>query len=341
MHDFLPKISIIFPSYNGEKFLHRNLDSIKQLSNLNEIELIIVDNNSKDSSKEIIKSYSKTLHVKLVELNNNVGFAKACNLGATYAKGEFIFITNQDMLFLKNFFQELLTIYKGYKKNQEIIISPAIIFEGNGLHYFGAKIHILGFSYSPNVGQKLPHKQIVVKTQRISGGSLFIKNELFLKLGGFDNIYFMYYEDTDLSLRILREGIKMYTTSFPYLIHQKHEWNFNNFRYYLLERNRFILIFKNISNYRKLIPLFIIIELSLIFQSILIRKFKVRIRIYYELFSKLKFIKYLRNKSKEKMILIPYQKLDRNLDPILLGEMKDSIFFNRMLSFFNFLLKLF
>ncbi len=341
MHDFVPKISIIFPSYNGEKFLHRNLDSIKQLSNLNEIELIIVDNNSKDSSKEIIKSYSKTLHIKLVELNNNVGFGKACNLGATYAKGEFIFITNQDMLFIKNFFQEVLIIYKNYKKNQEIIISPAIVFEGNGIHYFGAKIHILGFSYSPNVGQKLPHKQIVVKTQRISGGSLFIKNELFLKLGGFDSIYFMYYEDTDLSLSILREGIKMYTTSVPYLIHQKHEWNFNDFRYYLLERNRFILIFKNISNYRKLIPLFIIIELILIFQSILIRKFKLKIRIYYELFSKFKFIKYLRNKSKKKMILIPYQKLDRNLDPILLGEMKDSIFFNRMLSFFNFLLKLF
>jgi GT2 family glycosyltransferase len=281
------------------------------------------------------------LHIKLVELNNNVGFGKACNLGATYAKGEFIFITNQDMIFLRNFFQELLDIYKDFKKNQEIIISPAIIFEGNGIHYFGAKIHILGFSYSPNVGQKLPHKQIVVKTQRISGGSLFIKNELFLKLGGFDNIYFMYYEDTDLSLRILREGIKMYTTNVPYLIHQKHEWNFNDFRYYLLERNRFILIFKNISNYRKLIPLFIIMELILIFQSILIRKFRLKIRIYFELYSKLKFIKHLRNKSKEKMILIPYQKLDRNLDPILLGEMKDSKFFNRMLSFFNFLLKLF
>jgi len=339
MHDFLPKISIIFPSYNGEKFLHRNLDSIKQLSNLNEIELIIVDNNSKDSSKEIIKSYSKTLHVKLVELNNNVGFAKACNIGATYAKGEFIFITNQDMLFLKNFFQELLTIYKNYKKNQEIIISPAIIFEGNGIHYFGAKIHILGFSYSPNLGQKLPHKQIVVKTQRISGGSLFIKNELFLKLGGFDNIYFMYYEDTDLSLRILREGIKMYTTSFPYLIHQKHEWNFNDFRYYLLERNRFILIFKNINHLKKLIPLFLLTEPLLLFQSIIMKKFRLRIRIYYELLSNLKKIKNLRKKSKQKMFLFPYQKLDKTLDPILLGEMKSFKVFIRFLGFINYLLK--
>ena len=341
MHDFLPKISIIFPSYNGEKFLHRNLDSIKQLSNLNEIELIIVDNNSKDSSKEIIKSYSKTLHIKLVELNNNVGFAKACNLGATYAKGEFLFITNQDMLFLKNFFQELLNIYKNYKKNQEIIISPAIVFEGNGIHYFGAKIHILGFSYTPNLGQKLPHKQIVVKTQRISGGSLFIKNELFLKLGGFDNIYFMYYEDTDLSLRILREGIKMYTTSVPYLIHQKHEWNFNDFRYYLLERNRFILIFKNINHFKKLIPLFLLTEPLLLFQSIIMKKFRLRIRIYYELLSNLKKIKNLRKKSKQKMFLFPYQRLDKTLDPILMGEMKNFKVFIRILDFINFLIEKF
>jgi len=341
MHDFLPKISIIFPSYNGEKFLCRNLDSIKQLSNLNEIELIIVDNNSKDSSKEIIKSYSKTLHIKLVELNNNVGFGKACNLGATYAKGEFLFITNQDTLFLKNFFQELLNIYKDYKKNQEIIISPAIVFEGNGIHYFGAKIHILGFSYTPNLGQKLPHKQIVLKTQRISGGSLFIKNELFLKLGGFDNIYFMYYEDTDLSLRILREGIKMYTTSVPYLIHQKHEWNFNDFRYYLLERNRFILIFKNFNHIKKIIPLFLLTEPLLLFQSIIIKKFRLRIRIYYELLSNLKKIKNLRIKSKQKMLLFPYQRLDKTLDKIFMGEMKNFKVFIRFLDFINYLLKKF
>ena len=135
----------------------------------------------------------------------------------------------------------------------------------------------------------------------------------------------MYYEDTDLSLRILREGIRMYTTNIPYLIHQKHEFNFNDFRYYLLERNRYILIYKNFKNYKKLYPLLIVLEVGLLFQSIIIKKFKIRIRIYYDLLSKLKIIKELRKKSINKRLLFPYQNLDRTLDPILIGEMLSII----------------
>ena len=339
MENTLPKISIIFPSYNGEKFLNRNLDSIIPLSKFNEIELVIIDNKSNDRSKEIIKSYRKGLNINLIELNKNKGFAKACNLGASYAKGEFLFITNQDMIFTPNFFKDLLDIYEKLKKNQEIVISPAIVFEGDGIHYYGAKIHFLGFSYTPNIGKKLPLERVVKKTQRFSGGSLFIKNTLFLKLGGFDEIYFMYYEDTDLSLRILREGIRMYTTSIPYLIHQKHEFNFNDFRYYLLERNRYILIYKNFKNYKKLYPLLIVLEVVLLFQSIIIKKFKLKIRIYYDLLSKLKIIKELRKKSINKRLLFPYQNLDRTLDPILIGEMKHSKIFNRFLRILNYLFK--
>ena len=51
MHEIKPKFSIIFPSYNGEEFLNRNLESIKRLSSLKEIELIVVDNYSKDSTQ--------------------------------------------------------------------------------------------------------------------------------------------------------------------------------------------------------------------------------------------------------------------------------------------------
>jgi len=54
----MAKISIIFPTYNGEKYIYRNLNSIKNLVNLNEIEIVIVDNNSTDSTKEIIKSFN-------------------------------------------------------------------------------------------------------------------------------------------------------------------------------------------------------------------------------------------------------------------------------------------
>ncbi|KKL63052.1 hypothetical protein LCGC14_2178980 [marine sediment metagenome] len=341
MEDHIPKISIIFPSYNGKQFLNRNLDSIIPLSKLNEIELIIIDNNSKDSSKEIIKSYDQVLKINLIEINENLGFGKACNLGASHAKGEFLFITNQDIIFIPHFFKTLLDLYRKLKKNQELVISPAIVFEGDGIHYFGAKIHFLGFSYTPNLGQKLPLKRIVKRTQRFSGGSLFIKKTLFTEMDGFDEIFFMYYEDTDLSLRLIRNGYEIHTTNIPYLIHQKHEWGFDNFRYYLLERNRFFFFFKNISSYMRVLPIILLSEIVLLFQSALIGKLKIRIRIYSELLTKFKIIKELRVKSKKETSLFPYHKLNRILDPILLGDYKHSKVFNKFLNLFNYVFKRF
>lgn len=334
------KFSIIFPCFNGEKFLKRNLDSVKNLSNLNEIELIVVDNNSTDSSLKIIKSYKNDIDIKIYRLNKNYGFAKACNIGVSKSKGEFIFITNQDVIFPPSFFQKLLKIYKKYKKNEEIIISPALVFESDGIHYFGAKTHFLGFSYTPEVSQKLPTKRIIKLTPRFSGCTLFVKKKLFLDAGGFDNHFFMYYEDTDLSLRFLRRNLKIYTTNDPFLIHQQHVLTLTNFRYYLLERNRFIVLFKNISKINKLIPFFLISEFFLSIQSILIGRFSLKVRIYCELLFHLKFFLKLRKKSKKEMKLLPYQKLSKTLDPILIADVKNLLFFKHFLRLFNSLLKL-
>jgi len=334
-----PKISIIFPLFNGEKFLKRNLDSIRNLPNLENLELVIIDNNSNDSGIKVIESYNKYLNIKLIKNNKNMGFAKACNLGASMANGLFIFITNQDVIFPKDFFQELMNIYKEYKKSKEIIISPAVIFEGDGIHYFGAKIHFLGFSYTPDVLQKLPKNKIVKTTQRITGCTLFMKKKLFLDIGGFDSTFFMYCEDTDISLRLIRQGFRIYTSSNPYLIHQKHKWTFSDFQYYLLERNRFIAFAKNINNFKKLIPYFILSEVILLFHSIIIKKFALRIRIYYELLSKFKLLKILRRRSKKEFVLIPYQKLSKTLDPNLLGDLKEIKALKIILKFFNYLLK--
>ena len=203
MNKLKPKISIIFPSYNGESFLIRNLESIRNLTNLNEIELIIIDNNSNDSSIKIIKKYQNYINLKLYQSKKNVGFVKACNFGISKSNSEFVFITNQDVIFPSDFFYDLLKIYNKLERKGDIVLSPSLIFENDGIHYFGAKIHILGFSYTPNLGEKMSTEKIIKKTNRFSGGTFFIKRQTYLKLGGFDDRLFMYYEDTDFSLRIL------------------------------------------------------------------------------------------------------------------------------------------
>lgn len=340
MDDFLPKISIIFAMLNGEKFLNRCLNSIRELSNVNEIEILIINNNSTDNSLDIIHTYEKKLNIKLINLGKNVGYAKASNLGVQNSKGEFIFITNVDVIYpTPDFFQKLLKIYKDYKQNQEIIISPAIVFEGDGIHYFGAKNHILGFSYTTDVHKILPNNKIIRMTQRASGGSLFMKKGPFIELGGYDNLFFIYYDDTDFSLRWLRNGNIIYTTNDPFIIHQQHKMTFSDFKYYLLERNRFLLFFKNIEGFKKLIPFFLILEMIISFHSILIKKFRFRIRVYYELISHRKDIKKLRKKSRKEINLLNFNQLSRKLDPILIGDLKNQKLYYNLLKIFNYFLK--
>lgn len=340
MDDFLPKISIIFAMLNGERFLNRCLDSIRNLSNLNEIEIVIINNNSTDNSLEIIRTYENELNINIINLEKNVGYAKASNLGVQNSKGEFIFITNVDVIYpTPDFFQKLLKIYNKYRQNKEIIISPAIVFEGDGIHYFGAKNHILGFSYTRDVHKKLPKTKIIRMTQRASGGSLFMKKSPFIELGGYDNLFFIYYDDTDLSLRWLRNGNVIYTTNDPFIIHQQHKMAFSDFKYYLLERNRFFLFFKNIDGFKKLIPFFLILEMIITFHSILIKKFRFRIRVYYELLSHRKYIKELRKKSRKKGRLLTFNQLSRKLDPILIGDLKNEKLYYKLLKMFNILLK--
>ena len=114
-----PKISIIFPTYNGANYLSKTLESIKKLKNIEEIELVIIDNNSNDETLNIINSYFSTLNINLIKQKQNLGFAKACNIGAQLAKGRFLFITNQDIIFFDDFFQKLISIYNEYSQNDE------------------------------------------------------------------------------------------------------------------------------------------------------------------------------------------------------------------------------
>ncbi|MHA1336601.1 MAG: glycosyltransferase family 2 protein, partial [Promethearchaeota archaeon] len=195
----------------------------------------------------------------------------------------------------------------------------------------------------PELYQKLPTHPMIKSTLRFSGCTLFLKRDLFLKIGGFDESFFMYNEDTDLSLRFLRYGFKIYTLNKPFLIHQHHNFNLNDLKYYFYERNRIITFFKNINNIKKIIPIFIIIELILIVHSTIIKRLNLRLRLYCELLGNIKNLIKKRQESKKIANLLDIQKLSKNFDEILLIDLKDKrkfLLLIRILNkFIHFILK--
>jgi len=150
---------------------------------------------------------------------------------------------------------------------------------------------------------------------------MFMKKSTFSKLNGFDPFFFMYHEDTDFSLRALRNGLSIYTTNETLLHHKKFHMAINRFTYFNIEKNRYIVLYKNIRSIKALIPYVFISEVMLFFQAILTKKIKLRLKIYISLIQNYVHIKKLRvNEFNSKSKRFRRLDLNRHLDPIIMGR---------------------
>src|SRR3989338_4956373 len=105
--DKLPTLSIIFPTFNGISDTRECLQSLREVTYPStSIETIIVDNNSSDGTVDTIKKEFR--EVTVLPQKENLGFAKAVNVGIKNCSGEYIFVTNNDVVFTPDFFKILV-----------------------------------------------------------------------------------------------------------------------------------------------------------------------------------------------------------------------------------------
>ncbi len=308
MDKFNPIISIIFPSFNGERYLYQNLNSIRNLNNLEEIELIIIDNNSIDSSIEIINSFKK-IKITLIKQKNNVGFAKACNIGVLNAKGKYIFITNQDVIFPSTyFFKKLVNSFQfleHFKKTDKIIVGPRICNYNGKIEYSRRKINFLGFS-----NMDISKSNKIRRTMISSGCAFLIKKKYYEELDGFDELYFMYYEDIDFSIRASLLGIKQYIDNTIHLYHLRSDkdYKLTKFKYYFHERNRLMMTLEHSKKKNKMLLTHLFFEPFHIMFALMNRFMKERLKVYKYMIQN--FSRILRNKKKENDIFDQYYEME-------------------------------
>lgn len=212
-------VSIIIVNYNTEKFLADCIASIKEHTQSVDYEIIVVDNNSvKNSLSALIEKYP-TVIFHLSEENH--GFGRANNIGASIAKGEYLFFLNPDTLLLNN---AISILYNYQKVHPQVGIcggnmyrgdmSPASsVYETDFLVYeykiiFNIKRYP-GFNYTSNP------KEVKV----IVGADLFIRKSLFLEFGGFDRDFFMYFEEVELCYRLRKANYKIVSVPASEIIH--------------------------------------------------------------------------------------------------------------------------
>jgi GT2 family glycosyltransferase len=202
-------LSIIIINFNTKELLRDCLSLIfKKTKGLN-FEVVVVDNCSIDSSVVMIKE--EFPQVKLIENKKNLGFAKANNQGSKIAQGEYLLFLNSDTLILNNALKHLV---KYMKENSEIgLIAPQLLLKNKTLQpdAFGPEPTLWQLTY----GRFLKTKRI----DWLSGAALMIKKDLFKKIGGFDENFFMYYEDIDLSKIVRGIGYEIATCPEAKIIH--------------------------------------------------------------------------------------------------------------------------
>lgn len=195
----VPLVSIIIINYNGKSYLEKCLESIKKIKYDN-LEIIVVDNNSTDGTMEfLVQNYPSIITLKL---DKNYGFAKPNNVAAKIAKGDFLLFLNNDTEVTPNFLTELVQVLVG---NDQIGICQSLLLKPNGeIDSSGDFIDTIGVVYNS--------KEPIDKIREISsarGASMIIRKELFLDLEGFDEQFFVSFEDVDLGWRTWIKGYKV------------------------------------------------------------------------------------------------------------------------------------
>ncbi len=184
-----PTVSVVIVNYRVEDRVATAVASVQ--SDPSVAEIIIVDNGSASS---VLKTLQQTYPaVRLVESDQNVGFAAAANRGARLAHGEFLFFLNPDAIAETACIPRLIDAYRA----RPGIVGPAIYAAANHSLDIGATMNHLGMSVSLDGIQPPLY---------VSGCALFTSTWLFARLGEFDERYFLFVEDVELCWRALLAG---------------------------------------------------------------------------------------------------------------------------------------
>lgn len=220
------KLSIIILNYNVRYFLELCLKSVQKAVATIDAEIIVVDNNSGDSSCEMVRQLFP--EVILIENKVNYGFSKGNNIGVAKAKGDFICVLNPDTVVAEDTFTKLLEFSSGKEKlgivGCKLINGAGEFLPESKRNVPYVKVALLKFLGNPKLYYASHlNKNSIDEVEVLVGAFMFLKRELFDTVAGFDEDYFMYGEDIDLSYRVLKLGYKNYYYGETTVIHFKGE----------------------------------------------------------------------------------------------------------------------
>ena len=245
-----PLISVITLNWNTTEVTCEFLRSVRERNTYKNIEVIVVDNGSaQDPSSACLAVYPG---VKIILTGENLGFSGGNNRGIVAARGEYLFIVNNDTEFTPGLLEGLLEVFEGYPDAG--IVSPKFhyFFQKGTIEYAGYNSVNILTGRNTMIGHlekdEGQHDKIMV-TNYAHGGGMMVRSSIIEEVGPMPELFFLYYEELDWSEQIKRKGYKVYYQPRSLIYHKESMTTGKSspLKTFYLTRNRILFMRRNVA----------------------------------------------------------------------------------------------
>lgn len=243
-------VSVVLVNFRGTE---DTIEAIQKLGRVDwpasQLEIIVVENASGDDSLARLRLAAP--HVRVIESKTNLGFAGGCNLGVKASSGEFIAFLNNDAKPDPGWIRTAVNRF-GESPTIGAVASRVLDWDGKLVDYIGAAMTWFGQGYKPLTAQPVPSDPDRVHDVLFGTGSaMFVRRSVYEALDGFDERFFMFFEDVDFGWRLNLRGWRYVYEPASLAFHKHHASmsSFGSFKEtYLLERNALFTQYKNLGD---------------------------------------------------------------------------------------------
>lgn len=257
-------VSVIIVNYNTKKITTNCIQSIERYTAKVNCEIILVDNASSDGSQEFFRNFKD---ITFIESSENLGFGRANNLGVKAAKGEFLFFLNSDTLLVENAIEKILRFFILNEEKLKIgVLGCLLVGNDQKLNGFGntfptfngelakqwRQVPFIKRFIKPDTKRMYNFQKEYFEIDYVIGADMMMRKSLFETMNGFYPGFFMYFEETDLQIRIFESGFKNYIFTKTKIIHLEEASgnaiiNYSNKKRIITHKSRVLYLKRNES----------------------------------------------------------------------------------------------
>lgn len=231
----LPRVTAVMLAWGDEPVILEAVTAVLSSAGV-DLDVVLVDNGCTTDAVERARALER---VTVITPGTNTGFAGGCNLGAEHATGEYLAFINGDAVVEAGAIGRLVAAL-----TDDVGLSSAslrLYDDPQRMNSAGNPVHFSGLSWAGGLGEPAVQHAEPRDIPSASGAATVVRADRFAALGGFYEPMFAYAEDTELSLRCWQRGWRVVYVPDAVVLH-RYEFSRNDQKFYLLERNRLLLL---------------------------------------------------------------------------------------------------